>query len=133
MTFCLCLILIGCSAKVQEPPQQNINYFTVEHLAPKSETGKSVDLSKVKLPNGADNLKLQADAIVFGKKLGTNLHAKKLYPEHSLASITHATADGSWQFTFSVSPENTVSSDKSVLYIVLSSKGEITDAWETES
>ena len=133
LALCSLLMIVGCSEKVTEPPQQKIDCYTVEHLDAKPETAKAVDLGKVKLPDGADKLQSSIGATAFGKKLATNLHAKKLYPEHSLASITQATGDGSWQFTFSVSPENTTSTDKSVLYIVLNSKGEIADAWEIES
>ncbi|MBQ3639405.1 MAG: hypothetical protein II955_02675 [Clostridia bacterium] len=133
LVVCSLLALVGCAAKVPEPPQQAVNYFTAEHLDAKSDAAKTVDLGKVKLPHGADKLKSQIDAISFGKKLAVNLHAKKLYAEHSLASVVRATEDGSWQFTFSVSPENTASNDKSVLYVVLTDNGELTDAWVIES
>ena len=133
LAICSLLLIVGCSEKATEPPQQTINCFTVEHLDAKPDTAKSVDLGKVKLPDGADQLQSSIGATVFGKKLAANLHAKKLYPEHSLASVTQATEDGSWQFTFSVSPDNTASTDKSVLYVVLNSKGKIADAWVIES
>ena len=133
LALCSLLLIVGCSEKVVEPPQQTVDCYTVEHLDAKPDTAKAVDVSKVKLPDGANKLQSSFGAIAFGKKLATNLHAKKLYPEHSLASVTQATGDGSWQFTFSVSPENTASDDKSVLYFVVTGKGELTDAWMVES
>ena len=132
LAICSLLVLVGCSAKVSEPPQQTVNTYTVDRLEPKPETAKTADLGKVKLPDGGDKLQTSIAAIAYGKKLAVNLHAKKLYPEHSLASVTQVTGDGSWQFAFSVSPENTASTDKSILYVVLNSKGEIADAWVLE-
>ena len=133
LAFCSLLMFAGCSAKVSEPPQQTVHSFTVERLEAKPDGAKAADLGKVKLPDGSNMLQTSMGAVAFGKKLATNLHAKKLYPQHSLASVTQATGDGSGQFTFSVSPENTASDDKSVLSIVVTDKGKLTDAWVVES
>ena len=47
LAICSLLVLVGCSAKVSEPPQQTVNTYTVDRLEAKPETAKTAAKSVI--------------------------------------------------------------------------------------